>query len=116
MVTFISLTLFVAALSYTLFPLMAQRVAWLDEADAGREQYRGLEAEKRVYLKALKDIDFERASDKINVQDYEDLRAHYRHQVSVLLAQQQALEVEAESAEADGTDDRANGEAEETLT
>lgn len=91
MITVISLALFAGAMYYAFSPLMGQRVDWLDSEEWMDEERRGLETEKRIFLKALKDIEFERASGKINDDDFNDLRTYYRKKVSDLLDEIQAM-------------------------
>ncbi len=91
MVIIVSLILFSAALYYTLVPVMGRRVEWLDSEGLSAESRRDLETQKRIYLKALKDIEFERASGKINDEDFDDLRTYYRKKVSDLFIEIQAL-------------------------
>ena len=74
-----------AALLYTLEPLVHEKLVWVEEESELDEEILELEAEKKLYLKALKDIDFEFASMKINRPDYEDLRDHYRAIVAGLM-------------------------------
>ncbi len=89
-----------AALFYTLEPLMHERFAWVEEESELEEEIRVLEAEKKIYLKALKDIDFEHASEKINLDDYEDLKVHYRTKVAYLMDSIEELELELEDEDA----------------
>ncbi len=65
-------------LVYALLPLMGSRQVWQEAPDTRDEQIKSLETEKASFLKALKDIEFEFASNKINNDDYEKLRNHYR--------------------------------------
>ena len=88
-----------AALFYTLEPLMHEKFAWVEEESEIEEEMRTLEAEKKIYLKALKDIDFEHASEKINLDDYEDLKVHYRTKVAYLMDSIEELELELEEEE-----------------
>ncbi len=89
-----------AALFYTLEPLMHERFAWVEEESELEEEIRVLEAETKIYLKALKDIDFEHASEKINLNDYEDLKVHYRTKVAYLMDSIEELELELEDEDA----------------
>lgn len=61
---------------FGLTPLLRVKESWLSTTDAGEER-RALEAEKESYLRAMKDIEFEHASSKINDQDYQELRRYY---------------------------------------
>ncbi len=94
-----------AALFYTLEPLMQERFAWVEEESELEEEMRALEAEKKIYLKALKDIDFERASEKINSDDFEDLKTHYRTKVAHLMEYIEELNLEMEAEESEGAHD-----------
>ncbi len=71
---FILITASIAA--YSLAPLLRRQQRWLVAVEAGTTR-KALEAEKTSYLRAMKDIEFEHASNKINDQDYADLRNHY---------------------------------------
>lgn len=61
---------------FALAPLLRAKESWLGTTDLG-EARRALEAEKQSYLRAMKDIEFEHASSKINDQDYQELRRYY---------------------------------------
>jgi tetratricopeptide (TPR) repeat protein len=91
MVTTISLVLFLAAVYYTLAPLMSQWVPWMEPEESDDEYRKSLQTDKLIYLKALKDIDFERASHKINIEDYEDLKSHYKLKLSQILEELEEL-------------------------
>ncbi len=71
---FIVLTLLIAAYSFS--PLLRPQERWLNVVEHGATR-RALEAEKESYLRAIKDIEFEHASNKINDRDYAELRKHY---------------------------------------
>lgn len=71
---FILITACVVA--YSLSPLLRPEEQWLTGVDAGARR-RALEAEKQSYLRAMKDVEFEHASNKINDEDYAGLRRHY---------------------------------------
>jgi len=62
--------------AYSLAPLLRREERWLAAVEPGTTR-NALEAEKMSYLRAMKDIEFEHASNKINDQDYADLRKHY---------------------------------------
>ncbi len=74
-VTFFILIM-VCVSAYFLFPLLRSEERWLADEDHGATR-RSLEAEKESYLRAMKDIEFEHASNKINDSDYADLKQHY---------------------------------------
>ncbi|MCF6187156.1 MAG: hypothetical protein L3J49_06725 [Desulfobulbaceae bacterium] len=62
--------------AYSLAPLLRREERWLAAVESGTTR-KALEAEKTSYLRAMKDIEFEHASNKINDQDYAELRKHY---------------------------------------
>jgi len=74
-------------LVYAFLPLMRDRQVWQESPDAKDERIKSLEVEKASFLKALKDIEFELASNKINSSDYEKLRNHYRLKVAEVMRQ-----------------------------
>ncbi|NOZ26403.1 MAG: hypothetical protein GXO94_09995 [Nitrospirae bacterium] len=76
-----------AALVYAFMPLMRERQVWQEVPDSRNERVKSLEQEKASFLKALKDIEFEFASNKINNDDYEKLRNHYRLKVAEVMKQ-----------------------------
>lgn len=92
MVMAFSAVIFLAALFYTLSPLRSGRAAWLERENPADERMSALEAEKKIYLKALKDIEFEHATGKINDGDYTELRDHYRREVSGILGKIENME------------------------
>ncbi|WP_456385263.1 hypothetical protein [Desulfolithobacter sp.] len=61
---------------YGLTPLLRAKESWPETTGHG-DARRALETEKQSYLRAIKDIEFEHASNKINDQDYQELRRHY---------------------------------------
>lgn len=71
---FILITACVVA--FSLSPLLRHEEQWLTGLDTGARR-RGLEADKQSYLRAMKDVEFEHASNKINDEDYAKLRRHY---------------------------------------
>ncbi len=75
---------------YTLLPLLRQRRAWLprQEADLRRQS---LEAEKRTFLQAIRDIDFEHAAGKIDDRDHAELRNHYTAEAARVLGEIEGL-------------------------
>ncbi len=64
-------------LVYVLAPFMKPRKAWLETASEEDASVALLTAKKDSYLIAIKDIDFEYTSKKINDEDYKELRNHY---------------------------------------
>ncbi|GBE13988.1 MAG TPA: tetratricopeptide repeat protein [Proteobacteria bacterium] len=91
MVMAFTAVIFLAALYYTLSPLREGKTAWLDRENPADKHLSALETQKRIYLKALKDIEFEHATGKINDGDYTDLRGHYRREVSGILEEIEGL-------------------------
>lgn len=85
MVKIIFGVIFAGALYYVLTPLLGRRVGWVDAEDPDDERMRELELQKKINLKALKDIEFELASGKINDEDYQELREHYSRKVSRIM-------------------------------
>ncbi len=71
---FILITACVVA--YSLSPLLRPEEQWITGVDTGARR-RALEAEKKSSLRAMKDVEFEHASNKINDEDYASLRRHY---------------------------------------
>ncbi len=61
---------------YSVLPLAGRRRSWLAAEEPDRDR-QALEAEKRTYLRAIQDIDFEHAAGKINDRDHAELRRHY---------------------------------------
>jgi tetratricopeptide (TPR) repeat protein len=78
--------IFAGALYYVLTPLRGRRVSWVDTEDPDDERMRELELTKKINLKALKDIEFELASGKINDEDYLELKEHYSRKVSRIMS------------------------------
>ena len=66
----------VMSCAYTILPLLRQRQAWLVAEEADR-RHQALEEEKRSFLRAIRDIDFEHAAGKIDDRDHAELRDHY---------------------------------------
>ncbi len=85
MVTAIGTVIFLTALCYTLLPLMEKKEAWILPEDAIAAHRESLVRDKAIYLKALQDINFEHASSKINTDDYNELKSHYRQKASIII-------------------------------
>ncbi len=83
-IIFSAVTLMVCVCSA--LPLLQRRRSWLpaDEPDRATE---ALEAEKRSYLRAIRDIDFEHAAGKINARDHAELRDHYTSEAARIIGQ-----------------------------
>ncbi|UCG39114.1 MAG: tetratricopeptide repeat protein [bacterium] len=103
------------ALYYVLIPLIGRRVAWVERERPEDERLRDLRTQKRISLRALKDIEFELASGKISEADHRELREHYLKRASRVMAQLEALEAEGPSAPRTEEDD-AEAHAGETLS
>jgi glycyl-tRNA synthetase alpha subunit len=102
MITAISVFLFVCVLGYILTPLFQERMAWVGEVDDLDLQWNALQREKKIYLRALKDVEFEHASNKMNQADYDDLKSHYQQKVSEVIAEMDDLESEHEEPDSEG--------------
>ncbi|MCK5351128.1 hypothetical protein KAJ77_01040, partial [bacterium] len=98
MVKIIFGVIFAGALSYVIIPLLGRKVSWVDAEDPDDERMRELELEKKINLKALKDIEFELASGKINEEDYQELKGHYQGKVSRVMGRIEDLTGEKETA------------------
>jgi hypothetical protein len=66
--------------------------------DAGR-RITALEMEKAGFLKAIKDVEFERATGKLSDADYEDLRAFYTRKVADAMTTLESLHAQDDRAE-----------------
>ena len=84
------------ALYYVLTPLLGRKVGWVDAENPDDERMRELELTKKINLKALKDIEFELASGKINDEDYLELKEHYSRKVSRIMGLIEDLTEEGE--------------------
>lgn len=94
---------------YVLFPLMVQPSDRLLAVEvAGDDAISMLKTDKELYLKAIKDIDFEYASDKINEDDYKKLKNMYSLKAYDTMTKIEELE----AAEQEDTDN-AQGEEDE---
>ncbi len=99
MVTVIGTVLLVVTLCYTLAPVMEKREAWIRPADEAAARMESLVRDKTIYLKALQDIDFEHASGKINIDDYNELKSHYRQKVSSVIKAIEKMDIQAKEPE-----------------
>jgi len=90
--------IFAGVLYYVVNPLLGRRVSWVDAEEPDDERMRELELAKKINLKALKDIEFELASGKINDEDFLELRDHYAHKVSRIMGLIEDLAGEEEGA------------------
>ncbi len=90
--------IFAGALYYVVNPLLGRRVSWVDAEEPDDERMRELELAKKINLKALKDIEFELASSKINDEDFQELKEHYSRKVSRIMGLIEDLAGEEEGA------------------
>jgi len=123
MVKIIFGVIFAGVLYYVLTPLLGRRVGWVEAEDPDDERMRELKLTKKINLKALKDIEFELASGKINDEDYTELKEHYSRKVSRIMGlienftgEEEELDEDEDGEEDEGSDaeDRP-GEDEEEL-
>lgn len=103
MVKILFAILVTGTLFYVATPLFGRKVQWVDAEEPGDEKIRELQLKKKINLKALKDIEFELASGKINDEDYQQLRAHYMHKVSGIMDRMEAMALEKELPEEPGS-------------
>ncbi len=87
--TVVGTLILIAALCYTLAPMMGEKETWIVPVSAAELKRETLSRDMTIYLTALKDIDFEHASNKINADDHRELKSHYRQKISRII---QALE------------------------
>ncbi len=70
-----------------------------DPLVAGREgrtrRIHALEQEKQNYLRAIRDVEFERATGKLSDRDYQDLRDYYTRKAAEAIRALEALEGKA---------------------
>jgi hypothetical protein len=84
----------VALLIYTLKPLLQPTESLQLEIDAHQRQLEALRQEKKNNLKAIKDIDFELATNKISADDHEELKTLYSLKVAEAIDAEQRLQEE----------------------
>jgi hypothetical protein len=82
---------------YTISPLLRPKEEWITVGDEGKVR-QSLLQEKESYLRAIKDIEFEHASRKINDRDYETLREDYKRKVAESLHRLEELDGEREES------------------
>ncbi len=99
MVIAIGTVIFLTALCYTLLPIMEKKETWIRPAEAVAAHRESLVSDKAIYLKALQDIDFEHASSKINTDDYNELKSHYRQKASIIIEAIEELDEQAKEPE-----------------
>ncbi len=83
----VTIFFFIAAilLVYTFLPLLGRREALVEAGEDVRRRIQALELEKRNYLRAIKDVEFERATGKLDDGDYEELREFYTRKAAETL-------------------------------
>ncbi len=70
---------------FVVMPLLQPSAPLVETGDDARRRVAALEQEKVSYLRALKDIEFERATGKIDEDDYEDLKGFYTRKAAEAL-------------------------------
>ncbi len=88
---------------FCLAPLRRPQQRWLADTDPGASRRR-LEAEKESFLRAIKDVEFEHASGKINAQDYEQLKRFYTMRAAATMAELDRLDPAGAERETAGTE------------
>ena len=91
-VVFSFILLFALYMIFT--PLFGRRVAWIEYDSDSDHWRRELEMQKNINLRALKDIEFERASGKMSREDYLDLKDHYQKKAAQVLSELEELDKE----------------------
>ena len=81
--------------AYTIAPLLRPKEAWQTSGSENQERQSVLQ-EKESYLRAIKDIEFEHASRKINDSDYKTLREDYGRKVAESLRRLEKIDGEEE--------------------
>jgi hypothetical protein len=87
---------------YSFYPLLGPWRPLVGSGGADRRRIAALEMEKTGALRAIKDVEFERATGKLSDADYEELRSFYTVKAAEALAALETLREE----EADRVDDR----------
>ena len=83
-----------ALLAYTLWPSLQTAEPLVIDIDARQRRRNLLEQEKKDNLKAIKDIDFELATNKISAEDYEELKTLYSLKIAELIEAEKRLNEE----------------------
>jgi hypothetical protein len=83
-----------ALLAYTLWPSLQTAEPLVIDIDARQRRRNLLEQEKKDNLKAIKDIDFELATNKISVEDHEELKTLYSLKIAELIEAEKRLNEE----------------------
>ncbi len=87
-------------LVYSLSPLFGPRKSRSDEPGAElRRRIADLDAEKANTLRAIKDVEFERATGKLSDEDHEELHSLYTRKAAEILADLETLRNEADRAD-----------------
>lgn len=92
MATWILLAAAAAAALFVVRPLLRGAASAAARERAERSRLRDLRAAKEATYSALKEIEFDRLTRKLDEQDYEALRARYRAQAVRLLREIDALQ------------------------
>ncbi|GAB6062535.1 hypothetical protein [Deferrisoma palaeochoriense] len=87
--------LVIGLLVLTAAPLFGPRKVLAASGDARRQRLEALEQEKKGYLKAIKDVEFERATGKISEEDFQELREFYALKAAEAMDALERLEQEA---------------------
>ena len=83
--TIIFLAIITPVFIYILLPLMRQDDKWAVQSSRVDETLAALKEQKEACLRAIKDIEFEYASGKINEEDYRGLKEHYTLKAAELI-------------------------------
>ncbi len=83
-------------LAYTLRPMFRPAALLSQRVDLHQVRIDVLQQEKKHNLKAIKDIDFDLATDKISADDHEELRTLYSLKVAEAIEAEKRLREEEE--------------------
>ncbi|MEW6489834.1 MAG: hypothetical protein AB1578_18240 [Thermodesulfobacteriota bacterium] len=86
-------------LVYSFYPLLGPWRPLVGSGGGDRRRIAALEMERTGFLKAIKDVDFERATGKLSDADYEDLRSFYTAKAAEAIAALETLRDEAGRAD-----------------
>lgn len=81
-------------MAYTLLPAFRPAEPLLLDVDAQQRRRDALQQEKTHNLKAIKDIDFDLATDKISVEDHEELRTLFSLKIADAIEAEKRLQEE----------------------
>ncbi len=90
------LVLATVLLGWVFLALRAPREPLVAELEHRTRRIQALEQEKQNYLRAIRDVEFERATGKLSDRDYQDLREFYTRKAA------EAIRALEELAEKDG--------------